>query len=64
MCPSIKDLTQMCLLKTLTKLICGAQVSFAAKAFKIFEKKLKRQFSKTKKQGKGVGHTKICAVNI
>ena len=50
----------------MTKLIRGKQVSFAATAFKMFIKEVaeKAEFSKTKKQGKGVEYTKFCTVNI
>ena len=50
----------MCLLKTLTKLICGAQVSFAAIKILIQEEAENTEFfTKTRKQGEGAEQTKF-----
>ena len=66
MCPSYiwlkyapQTFSLKCAPQNTKKLIRTTQVSFAAK-----EEAEMAEFSKTKKQGKGVEHTKICAVNI
>ena len=63
LCP-LKIFWLECAPQNATKFICGAQVSFAARALKIFicKEAGDKVFFTTKKQGKGVEHTNFCAV--
>ena len=63
LCP-LKIFWLECAPQNATKFICGAQVSFEARALKIFicKEAGDKVFFTTKKQGKGVEHTNFCAV--